>query len=199
MYNLNELVEEVNRKLLTQGGSNIVNDRLVRHYTTEKLVPPALKNGRVAQYTEDHVDAIIALRLAQSGGLTTTALKNLHKSVAYTSSNAELCLADKSVTPQNEALSFLRSLETDTTRASKLSAHSFTASMPEMMSVASGVSGKVYSSSMLTEHKWTSVHIRDGLELHVKDEQIKTLTPVDLKIIEQAFHQLKNKEISNVK
>lgn len=49
-----------------------VNPRLVRHYVSEGLLDPALKDGRRALYTVDHLLQLLALRRLLADGVAST-------------------------------------------------------------------------------------------------------------------------------
>ena len=45
-----------------------VNPRLIRHYTTQGLLDPPLKEGREARYVLRHLLQLLALRSLMAGG-----------------------------------------------------------------------------------------------------------------------------------
>lgn len=49
-----------------------VNPRLIRHYVSEGLLDPALKDGRHAVYTVDHLLQLLALRRLLADGVSST-------------------------------------------------------------------------------------------------------------------------------
>lgn len=78
---IDELVQEANRWLSvvlpadrSQRPKDEVNPRLVRHYTTQGLLPSAGREGRDARYTRHHLLALLALRRLMADGLSGKAL-----------------------------------------------------------------------------------------------------------------------------
>lgn len=78
---IDELVAEGNRWLArllpedrAQRPKDEVNPRLVRHYTTQGLLPAAGREGRDARYTRQHLLALLALRRLMADGLSGKAL-----------------------------------------------------------------------------------------------------------------------------
>lgn len=54
-----------------------VNPRLIRHYTTQGLLDPPLKEGREARYLLRHLLQLLALRVLMAGGYSAQALHEL--------------------------------------------------------------------------------------------------------------------------
>ena len=54
-----------------------VNPRLIRHYTTQGLLDPPLKEGREARYVLRHLLQLLALRSLMAGGYSAQALYEL--------------------------------------------------------------------------------------------------------------------------
>ena len=54
-----------------------VNPRLIRHYTTQGLLDPPLKEGREARYVLRHLLQLLALRALMAGGYSAQALYEL--------------------------------------------------------------------------------------------------------------------------
>ena len=54
-----------------------VNPRLIRHYTTQGLLDPPLKEGREARYVLRHLLQLLALRTLMAGGYSAQALHEL--------------------------------------------------------------------------------------------------------------------------
>lgn len=79
-YSLSQLVQEANSLLTKEGLEPSWNERLVRHYTSEKkvLTPPS-KEGREARYNETHLEQLLSLRRAQKLGITATGFDNALK------------------------------------------------------------------------------------------------------------------------
>ncbi|ACO47758.1 MerR family transcriptional regulator [Deinococcus deserti] len=79
---LDDLVETANRRLpdllpLDRAGrtKDDVNARLVRHYTTERLLDEPLRVGREARYTRRHLLQLLALRKLMAEGFGAAALQ----------------------------------------------------------------------------------------------------------------------------
>ena len=54
-----------------------VNPRLIRHYTTQGLLDPPLKEGREARYTRHHLLQLLTLRRLMTDGHSAQALLSL--------------------------------------------------------------------------------------------------------------------------
>lgn len=79
-YSLTQLVQEANARLAQEGLEPSMNERLVRHYTSEKKVlPPPDKEGREARYYDSHLEKLVTLRRAQKLGITANALDSALK------------------------------------------------------------------------------------------------------------------------
>jgi DNA-binding transcriptional MerR regulator len=81
--NLDDLVATVNQLLpailpLAKAGrsKDDVNPRLVRHYTTERLLDEPLKQGREARYNRRHLLQLLALRKLMADGFGAAALQD---------------------------------------------------------------------------------------------------------------------------
>ncbi|MFC4427125.1 MerR family transcriptional regulator [Deinococcus navajonensis] len=81
--NLDDLVETANQLLpailpLAKAGrsKDDVNARLVRHYTTERLLDEPLRQGREARYTRRHLLQLLALRKLMADGFGASALQD---------------------------------------------------------------------------------------------------------------------------
>lgn len=198
MYNLSDFVEEVNRKLDADGVDSKVNERLVRHYTTEKLVPAPLKEGKEARYTEQHVDALVSLRTSQQAGLTTKVLKSLGEgydaSVLLSSSGSRGSSSASNSRPENSALSFLKSLDTVPSR-------SFTAmAQPERLlgnavvgACASALSAnyETTAGNPVVNESWSRITIKDGLEINVRDDVKQALCAADIELVVKTLNNFK--------
>ena len=78
---IEDLVEEANRWLAhllpadrAARPKDEVNPRLVRHYTTQGLLPAPRREGRDARYSRVHLMALLALRRLMADGLGGKAL-----------------------------------------------------------------------------------------------------------------------------
>ncbi|TVR92269.1 MAG: MerR family transcriptional regulator [Trueperaceae bacterium] len=77
-WNLDDFVDEVNAVLpdvvpdAAAKGKLAVNARLVRHYTTEGVLPRPLKDGVEARYDTDHLVRVLTLRRLLAEGYPST-------------------------------------------------------------------------------------------------------------------------------
>lgn len=88
-----------------------VNARLVRHYTTERLLDEPLKQGREARYTRRHLLQLLALRRLMADGFSASTLQDTLQS--RTDDDLEALLAGQTqlaVQPGNPALDYLEQL-----------------------------------------------------------------------------------------
>lgn len=203
MYNLPKLVDEVNKQLSDLGLENQVNERLVRHYTTEKLVPAPLKEGKEARYTEEHVNALVSLRNSQSIGYSTKVLKStLLSASGSTSSNSLLASNSYCASPDtsyeqavlaksnasNPALDFLSTLsESNKPPMSR----GFSASAKSSSSLTAPVASMVAQSAHEPEQKWSRIVIKDGLEVNIREDIKSNITASDLALLSQKLTNLK--------
>ena len=75
-YTLEGLAKQANTLLQGHGGTEVhdrrvkteVNPRLIRHYVSENLLDPALREGRKALYSTDHLLQLLALRRMLADG-----------------------------------------------------------------------------------------------------------------------------------
>ena len=85
-WNLDDFVAEVNRLLpdvvpdAAPKGKLAVNARLVRHYTTEDVLPRPLKDGVEARYDTDHLVRVLALRRLLAEGYPSTVARDFLQS-----------------------------------------------------------------------------------------------------------------------
>ncbi len=88
-----------------------VNARLVRHYTTERLLDEPLKQGREARYTRRHLLQLLTLRRLMADGFSAATLQDTLQS--RTDDDLEALLAGQTqlaVQPGNPALDYLAQL-----------------------------------------------------------------------------------------
>lgn len=128
---IDDLVQEANRWLSVllpedraQRPKDEVNPRLVRHYTTQGLLPAAGREGRDARYTRLHLLALLALRRLMADGLggkalyaalrdrTEAELENL--AVQGSGSVQGLAPEEDSESVKDDALAYLRRLKDET-------------------------------------------------------------------------------------
>ena len=81
-FTVDQCVEKINARLEKDGLMGTMNVRLLRHYQQQKSMPSPTQEGRFAKYTDEHVEAVIALRKAQTIGVSSKAyatLSNIEK------------------------------------------------------------------------------------------------------------------------
>lgn len=124
--NLDELVEAANRFLpdilpldKSRRGKEDINARLVRHYTSGRLLDEPLKQGREARYTRRHLLQLLVLRRLMAAGHGAAALhhvlrgKNTEELEALLTGEVQL-----GVQASNPALDYLEQLKRDRSPAS---------------------------------------------------------------------------------
>ena len=143
-----------------------VNPRLIRHYTTQGLLDPPLKEGRGARYTRHHLLQLLTLRRLMTGGHSAQALQSL----LGTQSDADLeaLLTGElrlQVQTGNAALDYLASLKENQASAPSVAR----SAPPPSPSPASSVPPARYTRLMLAP----------GLELHVSRDARLPKTPAE--------------------
>ena len=137
-----------------------VNPRLIRHYTTQGLLDPPLKEGREARYTRHHLLQLLTLRRLMQGGHSAQALQSLLSSQSDTELEAlltgELRLQ---VQTGNPALDYLATLKENQ------------ASAPPVVRMASTPS--------TSPARYTRLVLAPGLELHVSRDTRLPRTPAE--------------------
>lgn len=116
--NLDALVEAANQLLpvilpddRTGRSKDGVNARLVRHYTTERLLDEPLRQGREARYTRRHLLQLLTLRRLMADGHGAAALRGTLQGHADPELEALLTGERQlDVQPSNPALDYLRAL-----------------------------------------------------------------------------------------
>ncbi|RJF75620.1 MerR family transcriptional regulator [Deinococcus cavernae] len=128
---IDDLVLEANRWLSVllpedraQRPKDAVNPRLVRHYTTQGLLPAAGREGRDARYTRLHLLSLLALRRLMADGLSgkvlyaalrdrsEAELENL--AVQGSASVQGLAFEEDREAVKDDAMSYLRRLKDET-------------------------------------------------------------------------------------
>ncbi|WP_221091238.1 MerR family transcriptional regulator [Deinococcus aquaedulcis] len=87
-----------------------VNARLVRHYTTERLLDEPLREGREARYTRRHLLQLLALRKLMAAGHGAAALRDTLQFRADPDLEALLTGEQLDLQPSNPALDYLKTL-----------------------------------------------------------------------------------------
>ena len=127
-----------------------VNARLVRHYTTERLLDDPLKQGREARYTRRHLLQLLALRRLMADGFGAATLQDTLQS--RTDDDLEALIAGQTqlaVQPGNPALDYLEQLRRPAAAAPALSAPAPAPSSPE---------------------RYTRLPLAPGLDVHVRTD-----------------------------
>jgi DNA-binding transcriptional MerR regulator len=141
-----------------------VNPRLIRHYTTQGLLDPPLKEGREARYTRHHLLQLLALRRLMTDGHSAQALLSLLSDQSDPELEAlltgELRLQ---VQTGNPALDYLETLRTKS---------SSTPSMVRMAPPSPGTTSPPAS-------RYTRLVLAPGLELHVSRDARLPKTPAE--------------------
>lgn len=184
---IDDLVEEANRWLSTllpadraQRPKDEVNPRLVRHYTTQGLLPAALREGREARYTREHLLALLALRRLMADGLSGKALyAALHEKIVEdleslavqgSGSVQGLALEEAGEVQKDDALSYLQRLKgqrgSEKKSSPKLELPDFLISEPEVLP---SITGKLPSKRRGPQQVFRVV-LRPGLEILVGDQ-----------------------------
>lgn len=127
-----------------------VNARLVRHYTTERLLDDPLKQGREARYTRRHLLQLLALRRLMADGFGAATLQDTLQS--RTDDDLEALIAGQTqlaVQPGNPALDYLEQLRRPAAAAPALAAAAPAPSAPD---------------------RYTRLPLAPGLDVHVRTD-----------------------------
>ncbi|RZM82643.1 MerR family transcriptional regulator [Leptolyngbya iicbica] len=169
---VNQLLPQFLPEAVGSRGQESVNPRLVRHYTTQRLLDKPLKQGREVRYTYRHLLQLLVLRrlLAEGysvssmhqliGGQPNATLENLLQGGAQlTVETANPALAflaqvrDRSAPPTAQRAAPAPAPAANSRAAAKSRPQSFGAASPAPPSTSN----------------WTRLELLDGLELHVRD------------------------------
>lgn len=94
-FTIDQCVEQINARLAQEGLPATMNVRLLRHYQQNKSIPAPTQEGRFAKYSNEHVEAGVALRKAQDLGVSSKAystISNIEKHPDPTATVASLNL-----------------------------------------------------------------------------------------------------------
>lgn len=190
-WSLEEFVSVVNewlpQVLLTSKGNTRVreevNPRLVRHYTSLKMLDEPKRSGKYALYTYRHLLQILVVRRLLAEGIGTNAIEQL----ATQKSNTELedlltGGVQFSIAPTNPALAYLEQLRQPRANvpASKRSS---------LAAQASPVSGAESAPTSSEETYWIHIEIAPGLEIHLHSDYTYPKTPSEQIAISQKIAQ----------
>ncbi|MVN88507.1 MerR family transcriptional regulator [Deinococcus sp. HMF7620] len=151
-----------------------VNARLVRHYTTERLLDESLRQGREARYTRRHLLQLLALRKLMADGFGTAALQNTLQ--ARTDLDLEALIMGESqlrVQPGNPALDYLQQLKRPAAAAGSPSP---VPAAPRSASPAPSL-----------PEAYTRLTLQPGLELHVRTDAHLPRSQVEQQRLTQLF------------
>ena len=143
-----------------------VNPRLIRHYTTQGLLDPPLKEGREARYTRHHLLQLLTLRRLMQGGHSAQALQSLLSS--QSDAELEALLTGElrlQVQTGNPALDYLATLKEN---------H---ASAPPVVRMAP--TSPATPALSTSPARYTRLVLAPGLELHVSREARLPRTPAE--------------------
>jgi len=145
-----------------------VNPRLIRHYTTQGLLDPPLKEGRGAVYNRRHLLQLLALRRLMVDGHSAQALKTL----LGTQNDAELEAlltgeAGLKVQSSNPALDYLDGLKNAPSRRVFAATPPLASPLPSTAPAAPPLSS------------YTRLTLAPGLELHVSQTARLPRTPAE--------------------
>lgn len=85
---IDQCIEKINIRLTEEGLPATINVRLLRHYQQQRSIPAPTQEGRFAKYTEEHIDAVVALRKAQDMGVSAKAYTTIATIEKHVASNA---------------------------------------------------------------------------------------------------------------
>ncbi len=168
-----------------------INPRLVRHYTSQKLIDEPIRKNRYAFYNYRHLLQFLLVRRLLSDGigaaaigdlLTTKTNKEL-KSLLIGGIQIHLTTVHPAVTEtaNNPALAYLTNLKREkqnhspTTNQSTKKTRSYSnkaainhnlANIPENKTLENDKSSRLLSNSS----QWTHLEVLEGLELHIRDD-----------------------------
>ncbi|GGR35932.1 MerR family transcriptional regulator [Deinococcus ruber] len=149
-----------------------VNPRLIRHYTTQGLLDPPLKEGREARYTRRHLLQLLTLRRLMTEGHSAQALQSL---LSRQSDDAlEALLVGKSqlqVQTSNPALDYLEALK----RPLSSSAPVARAALPPPSQSPS----PLLPPAVDMPSRYTRVTLAPGIEVHISRDARLPKTPAE--------------------
>jgi DNA-binding transcriptional MerR regulator len=157
-----------------------INPRLVRHYTTLKLMDEPIRKNRYAIYNYRQLLQFLLIRRLLSDGITAAAIADL----LTTKSNEELTslltggislqitTAHPTLSqpkPSNPALEYLANLKTGKQNQSSLPEKSSLYDNKTSDNIPEGnYQNKTNKSKSITATEWTRVEVLEGLELNIR-------------------------------
>jgi DNA-binding transcriptional MerR regulator len=149
-----------------------VNPRLIRHYTTQGLLDPPLKEGREARYTRHHLLQLLTLRRLMMDGHSAQALQSLLSD--QSDAELEALLTGElrlQVQTGNPALDYLADLRKDIPPELILN---YRTPPPSPLAASPRA-----VSSVPTPARYTRLVLAPGLELHVSRDARLPKTPAE--------------------
>ncbi|MBL1211054.1 MerR family transcriptional regulator [Geminocystis sp. GBBB08] len=193
---IDEFVEVANQLLPLylpdiKGNSKVkeeINTRLVRSYTSQRLMDEPIRQNRYAFYRYRHLLQLLLIKRLLSDGISTTAINDLLtsktneelKSLLIGGISLNLTTAHPPLqsipNSSNSALDFLTDLKGKRSRCQRHTERSSSnvKSSPEPNKNTMSALDETYNHQNLLdkEENWTRLRILDGLELHIRDDFI---------------------------
>ncbi len=197
VFSLTELVEAANALLPTYlpkdasgRAAEDVNPRLVRFYTTEGLMPDALREGREARYTFEHLVNLLVVRKLMAEGFGSGAIRSAlagqgaEQVASLLEGETQLQIVPKSTSGPADAAkaAFLDEVRARAGLGAKApaaaektsrSAAPSAAGLPDhLLAAALGRAPAAPAATPLADvpTNWTRVKVLDGLEISVRDD-----------------------------
>lgn len=174
-----------------------INPRLVRHYTSQRLMDEAIRKNRYAFYSYRHLLQLLLVRRLLSDGIGAAAINDLLitktndelKSLLTGGIQLHLTTAHPNLTENsnshNSALEYLANLKKNKQKNLSISeqknfnindskknqnAFNFRTNLDDINNIQPEFSQLQSSSSAINQ--WTHLQVLDGLELHIRDDFI---------------------------
>lgn len=164
-----------------------INPRLVRHYTSEKLMDEAIRRNRYAFYNYRHLLQLLLVRRLLSDGIGVAAINDLLtsktneelKNLLTGGIQIHLTTAHPNLTvnSNNSALEYLASLKKDKEKNPSINHQkiskqnlNFSVDIDNIPSNKANFRQDQLSSSSINQ--WNHLQVLDGLELHIRDDFI---------------------------
>ncbi|PYE55489.1 MerR family transcriptional regulator [Deinococcus yavapaiensis] len=168
--------------------TDLVNPRLVRHYTSENLIDPPQKEGREARYTRRHLLQLLTLRKLMTGGLSAGSAGD----VLRNRSDLELEMILQSgwklnVTPDPKTHQGGSSPNHDrrfALIAGAVGLNSVVGALAvpttaRLKAAALANKSKSTHDESVQRHRWTHVELEPGFEVHLRDDYQSPKTPAE--------------------
>lgn len=164
-----------------------INPRLVRSYTSQRLMDEPIRQNRYAFYTYRHLLQLLLVKRLLSDGIGTTAINDLLtsktneelKSLLAGGIQIQITTAHPILTEtqnsNNSALDFLANLKgkknpSSSTFTDKIKPNNFIPSMENKNTMSALDETDSHQIISDKEESWTRIKIVDGLELHIRDD-----------------------------